>query len=47
MIDYIFVNELVDVQEAWVTFDKVDDGDERLCASDHYGLAAKIALRTG
>lgn len=45
VIDYIFVNDLVDVEEAWVTFDKVDDGDERLSASDHYGIAAKIALR--
>ncbi len=45
VIDYIFVNELIDVRESWVTFDKVAAADERICASDHYGLAADIAVR--
>ena len=45
VIDYIFVNEPIDVRDAWVTFDKVEATDPRLCASDHYGLAAEIALR--
>lgn len=44
VIDYIFVNDGVEVHGAWVTFDKVDGADSRLCASDHYGLAAEISL---
>lgn len=44
VIDYIFVNDLVEVHEAWLTFDQVPDHDERLSASDHFGLAATISL---
>lgn len=44
VIDYIFVNDLVEVHDAWITFDRPHDADERLSASDHYGLAATISL---
>ena len=44
VIDYIFVNELVAVHDAWITFDRAHDTDERLSASDHFGLAATISL---
>ena len=39
-------NDRVDVLDAWITFDRVAEHDERLSASDHYGLAATIAIRT-
>ena len=45
VIDYIFVNELIEVLDARVTFDRVDPHDARLSASDHYGLAADISVR--
>jgi endonuclease/exonuclease/phosphatase family metal-dependent hydrolase len=44
VIDYIFVNDLIEVQDAWITFDRAHDTDERLSASDHFGLAATISL---
>ena len=46
VLDYIFVNPLVEVHEAWRTFEEADPTDEHLVASDHYGLAAVISLRT-
>jgi endonuclease/exonuclease/phosphatase family metal-dependent hydrolase len=45
VIDFIFVNDLVQVHDAWVTFDRVDPADEHLAASDHYGLAATVSVR--
>ena len=47
VIDYLFVNELVEVLDASVTFDRSHQEDARLFASDHYGLAATIAVRDG
>lgn len=44
VIDYIFVNEQVEVHDAWITFDRTPDGDDRLSASDHFGLAATISV---
>lgn len=44
VIDYIFASDRVDVVDAWVTFDAAADGDPRLTASDHYGLAATIRV---
>ena len=38
VLDYIFVNDLVDVEDARVTFDRVDPSDPTLAASDHFGL---------
>ncbi len=46
VLDFIFVNPLVEVHEAWRTFEEADPGDEHLVASDHYGLAAVISLHT-
>ena len=46
VIDYIFVNDLIEVHDAWITFDRAHDSDERLSASDHFGLAATISLNT-
>lgn len=45
VIDYIFVNDRVDVLDAWITFDAAARHDPRLTASDHYGLAAKVSIR--
>ena len=41
VLDYVFVNDLVEVAGAGVAFDEVQ-GD--LCASDHYGLVAELGL---
>jgi endonuclease/exonuclease/phosphatase family metal-dependent hydrolase len=46
VIDFIFVNERVDLHDAWLTFDRVHPDDERLTASDHYGLAAVVSVRS-
>lgn len=43
VLDYIFVNDHVQVHDAWITFDDVDE-DRRLAASDHFGIAATISL---
>jgi endonuclease/exonuclease/phosphatase family metal-dependent hydrolase len=45
VIDYIFVDDRVEVHDAWVTFDTPSTDDPRLTASDHYGLAAKVSIR--
>lgn len=45
VIDFIFVNDRIDVHEAWVTFDRPHPDDPRLYASDHFGLAATISVR--
>jgi endonuclease/exonuclease/phosphatase family metal-dependent hydrolase len=42
VLDYVFVNDLVDVLDARVAFDEVQG---TLCASDHYGLVADVRLR--
>ncbi len=45
VLDYIFVSESLDVRAARVAFDQVDPDDCYLCASDHYGLTAEVAVR--
>jgi endonuclease/exonuclease/phosphatase family metal-dependent hydrolase len=40
VLDYVFVNELVEVSDARIAFDELD-GD--LCASDHYGLVVDLS----
>lgn len=45
VIDYLFINDRIEVHDAWVTFDRVDDKVPPVAASDHYGLAASISLR--
>jgi endonuclease/exonuclease/phosphatase family metal-dependent hydrolase len=45
VIDFIFVNERVEVHEASITFDQPHPDDDRLSASDHFGLAATISIR--
>lgn len=47
VMDYIWVNDLVDVHDARVVFDEVDPLDPHLCASDHYGLTAVVSARGG
>ena len=46
VMDYIWVNELLDVHDARVVFDEVDRQDPHLVASDHYGLTATVSVRT-
>lgn len=43
-IDYIFVDRRVAVHDARVVFDRVAAHDDRLAASDHYGLVADVSL---
>jgi endonuclease/exonuclease/phosphatase family metal-dependent hydrolase len=43
-IDYILVSGDVRVHDARIVFDAVDPHDDRLSASDHYGIAAEISL---
>lgn len=38
VLDYVFVNDLVEVEDAGLAFDGVDPSDPTLAASDHYGL---------
>lgn len=40
VLDYVFVNDLVEVDDARLAFDEVEGS---LCASDHYGLLADVA----
>lgn len=42
VLDYVFVNEMVEVCGAGIAFDEVDG---TLCASDHYGVVADLTLR--
>ena len=44
VLDFIFVNSLVEVHDARRTFEEADPADEHLVASDHYGLAATISV---
>jgi endonuclease/exonuclease/phosphatase family metal-dependent hydrolase len=39
VLDYVFVNDLVEVTDARLAFDEVDG---TLCASDHYGLVVDL-----
>jgi endonuclease/exonuclease/phosphatase family metal-dependent hydrolase len=43
-IDYIFVDDLVQVHDARIVFDRVSPDDERLAPSDHYGLVAEVSF---
>ncbi|MGI8807062.1 MAG: endonuclease/exonuclease/phosphatase family protein [Acidimicrobiales bacterium] len=45
VLDYVFVNDLLDVQDARIAFDECDDRDPTLVASDHFGLAITVAPR--
>ena len=44
VLDYVFVNELVEVVDAWVTFDRPSPADPALLPSDHLGVAARLRL---
>ena len=45
VLDYIFVNDLLEVRDAQLAFDALDPDDPTLAASDHYGLTATVAAR--
>jgi len=45
VLDYVFVNDLLEVHDAWITFDECDPDDPTLAASDHYGLSVTVAPR--
>ncbi|MDQ4071087.1 MAG: endonuclease/exonuclease/phosphatase family protein [Actinomycetota bacterium] len=47
VLDYVFVNDLLEVEDATLSFDQVDPDDPTLAASDHYGLAVTVAVRGG
>jgi endonuclease/exonuclease/phosphatase family metal-dependent hydrolase len=42
VVDYVLVNELVDVTDARIAFDLADPEDPTLCPSDHYGLSVSV-----
>jgi len=42
VLDYVFVNRLLEVSDARVAFDEADPLDATLCASDHYGLSVTV-----
>ena len=42
VLDYVFVNDQVEVGDARLAFDEVEGP---LCASDHYGLIADLTPR--
>ena len=44
VLDYILVNDLVEVLDAWVTFDRPSPDDPGLLASDHFGVAARLRV---
>lgn len=45
VLDFVFVNDRIDVLDAGLAFDQVDPGDPTLAASDHYGVEATVAVR--
>lgn len=46
VLDYIFVDDRLEVHDARVVFDQADPADEHLVASDHYGLVATVSVRS-
>lgn len=42
VLDYVFVNELLQVHDARIAFDECDPDDPSLVASDHYGLCVTV-----
>ncbi len=47
VLDYVFVNDRLQVAAARLVFDEVDRADPTLAASDHYGLSVTLGLPTG
>ncbi|MBW3547415.1 MAG: endonuclease/exonuclease/phosphatase family protein [Actinobacteria bacterium] len=45
VIDYVLVDDHLEVVDAWLTFDRPASTDPTLFPSDHFGIAATIRLR--
>lgn len=45
VIDYILVDDHLEVADAWLTFDRPASTDPTLFPSDHFGIAATIRVR--
>jgi endonuclease/exonuclease/phosphatase family metal-dependent hydrolase len=45
VIDYVLVDEHVEVIDAWLTFGAASSTDPTLVASDHFGIAATVTVR--
>jgi endonuclease/exonuclease/phosphatase family metal-dependent hydrolase len=43
-IDYLFIRGAVEVERAWLTFDRPDPEDPGLWPSDHYGLSTWLRI---
>ena len=43
VLDYVFVNDLLEVHDAGIAFDRCDPDDPTLAASDHYGLWVTVS----
>jgi len=46
VLDYVFVNDLLDVDDAAIAFVDADPDDPGLIASDHYGLSVTVTPRS-
>lgn len=44
VLDYIFLNDRLEVHDTRVVFDRAHPADPTLVASDHYGLAATVSV---
>ena len=45
VIDYVLVDDHVEVVDAWLTFDRPAASGPRLFPSDHFGIAATVRVR--
>lgn len=45
VIDYILVDDHLEVVDAWLTFDRPASSDPTLFPSDHFGIAATVRVR--
>lgn len=44
VIDYVLVDDHVEVVDAWLTFDRAASADPGLFPSDHFGIAATVSI---
>lgn len=45
VIDYVLVDDHVEVADAWLSFDHASPTDPTLIASDHFGIMATVTVR--
>jgi endonuclease/exonuclease/phosphatase family metal-dependent hydrolase len=47
VIDYVLVDDQMEVIDAWLAFDRPSPSDPTLFPSDHLGIAATVSVRSG